>query len=153
MLLKVVTIVVLFGIIYEDFRYRLVKVFLYVLLFAFLLTQRLGELPTKDFLFLAGINLCYLLLLLSVCLLVVYLRHKTWKFIDHFLGLGDVLYLVSIAIWFEPVTFVFFNTASFALALLLHFILRNFSFYRVESVPLAGMQSLFFIPVFIFLAP
>lgn len=152
MLIKIFTIVILIGIIYEDFRYRLVKILLYFLLLFFLVFQRLNELSTIDFLVFTAINLVYILLLLSICFGFIYFKYKTTKIIDKFFGLGDVLFLAAIATWFDPIVFVFFNTLSFALALALHFLLKNFSFYRhIQSVPLAGMQSLFFVPVFIYM--
>jgi hypothetical protein len=150
MLLKIFTIVVLIGIIYEDFRYRLVKVFLYLLLLFVLVAQRVSEISITDYLVFAGINLAYILLLLGICFGFIYFKYGTMKIIDNFFGIGDVFFLISIATWFDPITFVFFNTISFAVALIAHFALKNFPFYQHKhSVPLAGMQSLCFVPVFI----
>jgi hypothetical protein len=153
MLLKVLTIVVLFGIIYEDFKYRLVKVFLYLLLFIFLILLRFNELQTVDFFIFLGVNLLYILLLLIISFTYTYYKYGTLKLINHSFGIGDVFFLIAIATWFDPILFVFFNTVSFAIALTLHFLLRNLPFYNnVKSVPLAGMQGLCFIPVFMYTA-
>jgi hypothetical protein len=152
MLLKVLTIVVLIGIIYEDFKYRLVKVVSYLLLLVFLVVLRVNELPFSDLLISAGINVLYLLLMLSICVGYIYVKFRSFKLVNQFFGLGDVLFLIAISMWFDPVVFVFFNTASFMVALILHFIFRNIPSYNNKSVPLAGMQSLCFIPVFIYSA-
>jgi Flp pilus assembly protein protease CpaA len=149
MLLQLLTIAVSSLIIYEDFRHRLVRVILYVLMFVLLFVQQTQR-KMMEIIFLDWLmNIGYLMIMGLIVGLYFFIRYRTFNFVRT-IGFGDVLLLAALALWFEPIEFVFFNTVSFLIAFVLHFILRRTKFYSdADSVPLAGMQCICFIPFFV----
>lgn len=142
MWLKWLTILILLGICYEDFRYRLVRLWLYLLLLLVTLIQRSEEFSAQFFVF-VGINLMYIALMLAVLSLYLYFKHGRFRNLVLFMGVGDILLLFILAFWFETVEFVIFNTISFTIALVVNVVLVRFPAYaHHKTVPLAGVQSL-----------
>lgn len=62
---------------------------------------------------------------------------------DHGIGWGDLVLLISVGPIFSPLDFVLFICGSSMFALCAHFILRKYKFYGGNFVPLAGLQSIF----------
>jgi hypothetical protein len=95
------------------------------------------------------LNVTYITLLGGGCIIYVFLKHRTSRAVKEYLGGGDLLLWVCFALWFVPFQFMVFSTLSFIAAFLLHAVFRaSISAYRIaDSIPLAGMQSIFFIPI------
>jgi hypothetical protein len=127
----------------DDLRHRSVRLFLFPLLATSLVCSQ------KAVFSLIALNLfynaLYVLLLLGSCVLYLFVRYRR-KDLHSYLGIGDILLMLCVALWFEPASFIFFNTASLIAALLLHLLLGRFfkGYNKFESVPLAGFQSLCF---------
>lgn len=95
----------------------------------------------------------YMFLALCSIVILVYYRIKFGSFnlIDQGIGLGDVVYLLVVAFGLYFVEYVIWFNVSLIVALLIHVLVRNQSWYRYpDHVPLAGLQSLVLIP-FIFI--
>lgn len=149
---KIVTAIVLIAIAYEDFSHRLVRILFYGILLVLLISWRYSNIVVPLELFVDIVfNLIYIVLLLGICSAVMYLRYGEFNLFRRFLGLGDVLLLTALACWFDPLTFILFNALSFLIALIVDQLLRKIftSYKRFHSVPLAGIQSLCFLPVII----
>ena len=151
MWLKILTMLVLLGITYEDVRYRLVRFVLYLILVTLVLIQRFQYVSLNEFLDYSGINLIYIVLLLAAISIYLYVKYGRFQNLMLFFGVGDILLWIILACWFDTVEFIIFNSISLIVALLLHVVLTKFSFYKAQkTVPLAGFQSLCFLVVFIF---
>lgn len=149
MILILATVFVLIGIIYEDLKYRFVRLTYYMALLGLLVIQRLQDVVLEQFFIFTGMNIVYILFLLASCLLYIYSKYKSVSLLKNYLGVGDVLFLIAIATWFEPVVFFLFNSISFLIALLAGRLFEN----RINdcvSIPLAGVQSICFLPLFIY---
>lgn len=152
MWMQLFTVAVLSLIIYEDFRYRLVRVIFYLLILGLLFFQQSDKKVFELVLIHWLLNIGYILMLGSITMLYFYLKLRTLNILK-FIGVGDILFLVAVASWFDPVEFIFFNTISLLVALAGHAILRKKRIYgQFETVPLAGIQSLCFIPLFLYTA-
>jgi hypothetical protein len=148
--LKLIVIFLLLCIAYEDFKDRMVKLVYYILFVFFLLFLRFDTISGSEFLIVFVMNLTYLLLLLSMSLLVLYLRYKKITNPFLYIGVGDLILLFTFCLWFDTLNFVLFNTISLVIALLTHILLNRFHFYsKHTTIPLAGIQSLCFSIVFI----
>ena len=148
--LKLFVVVLLFCIAYEDFKYRLVKLVYYLLLVGVLLFLRLETISLEDFFIFFGMNLAYLLLLLSISLLTLFLLRGKISNPLVYIGAGDLILLFTFCLWFDTVNFVVFNTISLITALCIHLLLSRFRFYNDhKSIPLAGIQCICFSAVFI----
>jgi hypothetical protein len=91
------------------------------------------------------LNGLYLIMLFLLSYLYLYLRNKSFVDVRNYI-------LLCISVWFEPVQFILFNTASFILSLLAHYLLsiKSRAYKKFESVPLAGYQSLCLIAVVVY---
>jgi len=148
--LKLLIIILLSCIAFEDFKYRMVKLIFYLVLSVALLILRLDIISFIGLLTVFGMNLAYLLFLLSVSLLTMYVRHRKVSSPFTYIGAGDLLLLFAFCIWFDTLNFILFNTISLVVALTSHFVLSRYAFYqRHTTIPLAGIQSLCFIVVFL----
>jgi len=128
----------LLGIIYEDFKFRAIHWYWLVLIlmigfwhFDFHLEQSL-------------INLS--LLLIQFLVLTCYFSFKEKKWInitDKYLGLGDLLFFIPLALFFSPVNFLLFFVGSIIGTLMLMLCLKIVTKQILETIPLAGFQSIF----------
>jgi hypothetical protein len=149
MWLSLLIMLTLLLIIYEDFRYRAVKVIYYVLLLGALAFQQWYEVGPEMLVIQAFLNVLYIALLLIFAALYFYIKNRRFELFQY-IGPGDLLFLGALACWFDPVGFVWFNTASLIVSLLLHMLFKRLKQYpHPDTVPLAGMQALCFVPVFI----
>lgn len=149
-LLKLFVALLLICIAYEDFKHRLVKLIYYILFTVVLLILRFEIISLEDFFIFFGMNLAYLLLLLSMSLLTLYLFYRKVTNPLAYIGLGDLILLFTFCLWFETINFVIFNTISLIIALVVHASLSRFNFYnKHKTIPLAGIQSICFFGVFI----
>jgi hypothetical protein len=152
MLLQIITISILLFIVYEDFRHRLVRVLFYILVLALLVFQQADQKVLQVLIVQWIFNLGYLTTIALIATLYFYVKTRTFSVLKS-IGIGDVVFMAILACWFEPIDFIFFITLSCLFAFALHLLFRKTRIYRYpESVPLAGIQSLCFIPVFAFMA-
>lgn len=96
------------------------------------------------------INIIYLTL--TILLVSSYFALKNRRFVNIFtemFGIGDLLFLLSVAVVFNITGFIFYIIASSLFALGMHYALRRFAFYNDKNlIPLAGLQSLFLMLLF-----
>jgi len=151
LILHVVVICILLIIFYEDLKYREVSIFLFPVLFISLslivFRQSTWQIIAANFFN----NVIYLILILGICFVYVYLRFRSLNLAAG-LGWGDVLLLLTTAIWFELTEFVLFTTTCFIVSLIIHLVFVRFSdlYRKHDSVPLAGFMSLCMVPWFLF---
>lgn len=153
MIFKICVVVLLVGIIYEDFKFRSVHLMMYLAVIAILVYIRIANYNELIGVFVdTVVNTVYLLLLLIVSILMIYVKKRGRRLkVFSYIGSGDIIFWFALACWFQPVEFIFFITLSLLGSLLLHVILCRFSFYNVHNtVALAGLQCTLFLPVFIF---
>lgn len=145
MVSKLLTLLVLFFIIFDDLKSRSVRVVFFPLLAILLYVTRSFEERPVEILYDLAINLLYLSFLCVTCLLYLRIRYGKILFFQY-LGIGDIFFLLCVAIWFDPVYFILFNTASFLVSALLHLVISRISsaYKRINTIPLAGYQSFCF---------
>lgn len=145
--------VLLFIIIHQDFKYRAVNwvVFPFLAFFAILynlISQNTVTQLLKNSMF----NLIFIIL--QFCLLYLYFALKNRKLVSitEKVGAGDLFFLVAISLLFSPVNFILFYIISLIFSLAFYGI--NFLIFKTKnpfkiSIPLAGLQSLFLIAIFL----
>jgi len=136
------TTLILFLIAFEDFKSRSVNVLSFLVLASLIVYKSLQARPTAVWATYTGVNFAYLLLMLSLCSLYIYWKHKTWR-LTSFIGVGDILFILIVALLLDPVLFLVFNTLTFIVALVSHVLLTRISekYERLGTIPLAGFQS------------
>lgn len=144
-LIKIILLSTLLGILYQDFKAR--KVFLWLLvlvhfLFGFLhFRQSLIE----PFLMTISINIGIVFVIMFV--LFLYSKFKLKLALQHTFGLGDLLFFLAVAVGFPTLTFIVLFSFSLFFSLLLYLVLKNN--LKHNTVPLAGLQAIFFSLIFL----
>jgi hypothetical protein len=108
--------------------------------------QRSLTMPGYDVLF----NLGFLMLQLLSLTIGFSFKQKQWVNITRgFLGWGDILLLVSLAFFFSFLNFFAFYMGSLLMVLLIWVISRQTLFRNSPHIPLAGLQALLFLMLFV----
>ncbi len=133
-------ILLLAAICWQDMKYRAVDWIFFPA--AFLLT--LANAWAGGAFSVQGVLLNLLLLLIQLAGLQVYISYKKGGWLmagERYMGWGDVLFFLVLAVSFSPLNFVAFQLGSLLLILLVTLIL-HVAGLRVRQVPLAGGQAL-----------
>jgi Flp pilus assembly protein protease CpaA len=92
------------------------------------------------------INLSFLLTQFVVLKLYFTFRSKkNARLIDNKLGSGDILFLVAASFFFSPANFIVFYLLSLFFTLIVYVAYSTYKRINLNSIPLAGLQSIFFI--------
>jgi len=137
MLLKVILLLSLLCMLWQDWNYRRIHIVFPFIVFgiAFYITQN-----TIDYRMVLLNSGFFIIVLLS---LVVYMSVKAKTFLNplqHYFGLGDVLFYLAITPLFYTKQYAVFFIASMLFAIVLQLALKKKSNH--DTVPLAGFSSL-----------
>lgn len=137
----ILTLVLLMVVVYQDFYYRAISWLLLPALFVLLALLRSTQLPWQEMLTIFGINVGFTLFLLVG--LSAYFSLKELRLVniaEGYLGSGDILFLLVLAVVFPTLTFILFTIGSFLLGIL--FFLFNQLRPKAEpTIPLAGLMA------------
>lgn len=126
----------------EDFKWRMVHVIWYLMLSVGLAGMSITALGVSEMLYTVAWNMGFVFLLLFI--LTLYLSAKERKLVlpfDSYLGWGDVLFFVCIALYLDLGAYILFMIFSLLVALVLTpFIYRWQG--KEKHVPLAGIQAI-----------
>lgn len=133
---------------YEDFSYRAIRIIFFPLLCGALIVKKLVTGSWTIFFTELTFNLIYLSVLFFLSFMYLRLKYKAQ--LAHalsYIGMGDILFLLSLACWFEPISFFVFVVGSLIFSLIFHFIFLycSKSYQQKLTVPLAGFQSICFV--------
>jgi hypothetical protein len=121
----------------QDFKYRAISWYAFPVLAVFLVLSN----PAVDYIEI-GLNLAFILLNYALATLLISLKHrKPVNLMKSHIGLGDVLMLLCLAVYFPVLNFFLFYLASLLLIAAgtgMYLLWRNPAGY---TVPLAGLQS------------
>jgi len=138
---KLVVMICLCVVAFQDFRHRAISWLLIPVLFFGFVFIALKTMEWDDYWRESLFNLCYILLV--VVLLTVYLSLKNKKFVNivnSFLGIADILFFAVLAVAFSPFNFEIFFLSSGILTSVIYGLLIYFKNVNPE-VPLAGTMA------------
>lgn len=135
---KLILIIVLGLILYQDLKERHVYWFLFPL--AAICVGILFYFKTLPELFITAIAMN--ILFVTVLLLAIFLYAKFKLKANKAIGLGDILFFLASAFAFSTISFIVIFIGSLIFSLVLHNVLNQNK--SVITVPLAGYMSLFF---------
>lgn len=130
------------GIALEDFKWRIVHLWWYLVLSTGLGGLSVASKGMMDTLSMVIWNVVFILLLLMV--LTTYLSLKERKAVfpfDRYLGWGDVLFFVCVALYLDLATFIMFMIVSLVAALAIAPIIFKWQ-GKQKHIPLAGIQAI-----------
>jgi hypothetical protein len=141
--LTIFVTITLFVIACQDWRSRSVYWWLFPLLAVggcMMSLTRLGA-PGVFFRYLS-INLGILIVQLAALQAYFFIRRRNAR---SMIGVGDVFFLVAVCCFFSPMNFMVFYVGSLGFSIGAAVVIRGTGRTRWETVPLAGLQAIFFI--------
>lgn len=144
--LKIILIVIFGIILWQDCKERLVYWFLYPLVGILGFSIQLFYTDIYLALINSFINLCFILTVLLILWVYTKLIMKQ-DLVNKGIGIGDLLFFVFLSFCFSIISFFIFFVCSLLFSLLLYFMLKRKK-PELESIPLAGLMSLFFAVVY-----
>ncbi len=134
-------LIVLGFITYEDFKFRAVTWYLFPLLALIILIEDIVVYTTAMSLHVFVINFLFIIVQLIAVTLYLSIKNKKWVWIwEQYLGLGDILFLLVLCLFFSPVNLVVFYISSLLLTVIAVLLLRKI-YPSFVIIPLAGLQS------------
>ncbi|SNY99674.1 hypothetical protein SAMN06265377_1485 [Flagellimonas pacifica] len=132
----------------QDFKER--KVYWWLFPLVMLLLGYLHFLNSSDsWVFLNHISLNALLVSMIICILYLFTRIVAKKkFLNHSLGLGDILFFYGFALGFPTLTFIILFSNAILFSLFVFLILKKKR--QLKTVPLAGFMGSFLILMFFY---
>lgn len=122
----------------QDFRYRAISWYAFPLLAVLMMFEN------KDFRLVdAIVNIGFLLVNFILAALIISLRNKSYVNLLHaHIGLGDLLMLACLALYFTPINFFVFYLSSLLFISITLGIYLGIAKPKTYTVPLAGMQGM-----------
>lgn len=142
-LLQIVMILCLAFICYQDLVYRAVYWFCFPVLAVVMLMLKYNFSGLEEALTQAGYGLAFLTVQLAILWIYFSIKKKTLvNLTNDYLGWGDVLFLVAIAFYLSPASYIIFYVISL-IAVLLYTLLAALlsDNARNPHIPLAGLQA------------
>ena len=143
-LLLLILITILIPIIVEDFKYRKISL---IWLTSILITGVLIQMTTDvQFYYIVSntfVNLC--IVAINYGILFLYFSIKNKRIINlgnHYLGIGDLFFLISVSFLFSPLNFICFILFSLFFSLTFSLFAKLILSNKFKTIPLAGLQSL-----------
>lgn len=144
LIVKVLSLVVLARIAWEDLCHRAIHWFLLVGLALCLTLPALWEGSALDWCLDTAFNLLFLIVQFTLALGMLLLRHGRWENpVDRSIGLGDLLFMVVLAMGLSRWSFLFFYLSGLLLCLPTFLLIRWLAPNTTPSIPLAGLLSIY----------
>ena len=147
-MLLIVQILILFSltvIAIQDFKERKIYLFLLLVLGGLIIFYRTQTAFLEVFVFETLLNLSLVFTIVSILAIYVKFRMNTKLF--NVFGLGDLLFFIVISFAFPSLPFFIWFVFSLVFSLITFIVIKNK--IKLKVVPLAGLQAVFFIMVFV----
>jgi hypothetical protein len=131
------------AIAYQDFRYGKISVWILAyLLLSIVLSWFFSSLSgNHNSLKNIAVNISFVLVLLSGVSVYLILTRGFTKIMDHYIGWGDIIFILIVTGLFSPVNFMLFCLSGFCAALILFGIIHVLRPKINREIPLAGILS------------
>ncbi|MBO0360812.1 hypothetical protein J0X19_22825 [Hymenobacter sp. BT186] len=137
---EVLAFSMLISMLVQDWRWRGVYWYFFPLLAVLFFGLRLDQQPLETVLADSAVNVAFVVLQMLV--LSLYVRLRFAASLQAYLGLGDILYWLAVAVFFSPVVFILYYLSSLVVALLTFLIVRRVVSKPIDArIPLAGLQA------------
>jgi len=151
-MLSVILVILLLIIAYQDLQQRSVQWILMAIAAGITFAIGVIRLPVAEVLTYTLINLLFILVQVGLLTAYLLVRFKTnvQGIFSSYIGLGDILFWIGLAPLFSTMNFICFHLVSMLVSLVFFLLLKKFNTRaNVQTVPLAGLQALFYTGVFI----
>lgn len=145
-LIKILLIISLISICYQDFKER--QVYLGLLIITGVFMSFLYFKNSDPMVYFWNIILNTTVILIIYLILFFYSLWRLKKSISQTFGLGDLLFFIILANGFSTATFLVLFTFSLIFSLILYASIK--SNLKIKTVPLAGLQAVFIVFIYAF---
>jgi hypothetical protein len=143
MQLSIAIVTSLLGVVFFDFRSRLIPVWLFVILGILVVVQGFVQLPAIVYIQYFVINAVVVVMLMTGVYVWFWLKEKcVHGVLDTYLGGGDLLFMVVTCLYMGPLVFIGFQVVSIVLVLLVFGIYMVVKTAPDYTIPLAGVQAI-----------
>ncbi len=137
---------------YQDFKYRAVSAYLFLLIASLLLFNRLAIYDLANIGSSFIINCLFILIQIGVLSIYFSVKKRAWvNIVDLFIGKGDILFFLCLALYLSPLNFIAFHLISLSISICMVVLQRLIKYNVWEEIPLAGIQS-FLLIILMFLS-
>ncbi|MES2141101.1 MAG: hypothetical protein V4511_15450 [Bacteroidota bacterium] len=129
-------------VLFQDLKQRQISWFLIPLLLVFFIAQGLFRIPANELIHYTMFNIGFIVVQLVI--LTVYISIKNKKLvniINSYLGIGDVLFIATVAAAFSPFNFIIFYIAALLFTLLVFLMVTLLTKNLSKEIPLAGAMA------------
>jgi hypothetical protein len=151
-MLSIILVFLLLAIAYQDLRHHSVQWILIALAGAVNVVAGVRALSPSEVLTYTIMNLVFIAINIGVLAVYLAVRFKASlrNMFSQYIGIGDVLFWMALTPLFSVFNFIYFHLLSLLVSLILFLLLRLFfTSLKKSAIPLAGLQALFYIQVFI----
>ncbi|MGB3948985.1 MAG: hypothetical protein WBM13_13455, partial [Bacteroidia bacterium] len=142
-LIDIIIVLLLLLIVWQDFRYRLISWPLIPLIFISFSAKGFFLKPFIELTNYTIVNICFISLQLAILTLYVSIKNKKiTNIINSQLGLGDILFFISITIAFSPFNFILFYISGLIFSLACYQLFLKIKTSATKEIPLAGLLSI-----------
>jgi hypothetical protein len=132
----------------QDFKHRAISWYLVPLLFVVFIVKSMAFCTITTLIKYSIFNLAFVCIQILMLTIYMSIKNKKWiNIVNTHLGLGDLLFFVSLIAAFSPPNFIFFYIVSLLFSLVLFFAYKLFYKNASPEIPLAGLQSICLIGV------
>lgn len=129
-------------VLFQDLKQRQISWFLIPLLLVSFLAQGLFQIPANELMRYTMFNIGFVVVQLVILTAYISIKNKRLvNIINSYLGIGDVLFIATVAAAFSPLNFIIFYIAALLFTLLVFVVVnlltKNFS----KEIPLAGAMA------------
>ena len=150
MIISVIICFLLILLSYQDFRYRAISWWLIPLLFVFLAYNNIKNTSFELVLQNLFLNLSFVLIQIGLLFLYFSIKNKRFiNIIDTYIGIGDLLFFLVLAVSFSFFNYIFFQVISLTLVAFFFGVFKLLKKVLNPEIPLAGGMSLLFFICFI----
>ena len=144
--LYIASLALLIAIAYQDFKERMISVYLFVALCLCVVSLNLNHCGAKEYLFNTMSNVAFISL--QGIILYIYFRFvRNVRDMTSIMGMGDIVFILLLSSFFSPYWFVLFYLSSLVMALAVSLLMRLPQ--NNKSIPLAGFMAVQMVPVLV----
>lgn len=139
LVINICLLLLLAVVVYQDLKERQISWFLIPLLLSLFAVQGLFRVSADELIGHTLFNVCFIMVQLLVLTIYISIKNKKpVNIINSYLGLGDVLFFITVAAAFSPLNFIVFYIIGLLFTLLFFIVLKRIVKTVSTEIPLAG---------------
>ena len=150
MLIKILACLVMLAIAYQDFKYRTIHWFLFLLICVLFIIDALTSMSLILYAKNVYCNLILIAFQFSLLCSFYVIKGRNLKLIvNKIIGTGDILFILLLSLFFSWHSFLFYYIGGLVFSIIIWLLLKHILIIEEEFVPFAGLMAVFCILIII----